>query len=365
MSFARTLEYASPPERANEPRLEDRLALVELKFVQRIVQAMPLPVLPPQARAAERIAEALVAKAFKDWFAPQRSAFIEAWTTDGRLIDASVEQSYGMFLEKIALRKGKHVATDHDAWGAAQDHLDQVLDAGAELFRCVMLQQEGWITQYRQLAEGNGIRGGRRQDYLRLANVARGFLGVRQATAHEREELRYAGLDSVGGAIIPEEARSRFVRGYRVEDLTSSFEIGRSYRQAYEEEVRRCIAEQEERSVLRELVREVLRSVGHDALIGPHIADNVRRYAQFCLRLEEAVRAAQLARQEATTVEARRQADARLEEVQRQRSGAKESLTKARILLRIYDEAKRRSLLRPDEEDRALRLTDLAKRLES
>lgn len=358
------MSFAYDLERVSKPRLEDRLLLVETIFVQRVVEGMPFPAPPRSARDAEKVVIDMVAKAFKDWFAPQRAVFIDAWTKQERPLAPSVEEFYGVFLEKVALRKGKYVATEEDVWDAPHDRLDQVLDAGAETFRCALQQQEGWIAQYRQLSGDTTDGRNRRQDYLRLANLARGFLGIRQTTERERTELMYAGLQSKEGAIIPEEALSKRITGHGAEGLLSAFEIGQNYRYVYEDEVQRLVMEGEARQAFARVVQETLRIFEPNVLIGPHIADNVRRYANFSIQLEEELRNAQLTRAEAASVDACKAADARLEEIQRRRSGAKESLAKARILLRVYEEAKRLSLVKPEEEGRVIRLTEIAKRLE-
>lgn len=365
MSFVYDVKRAHPPERMNESLLEQRLLSAESKFVQRIVEGMPFPTPPRHARAAEKVAMEMVEGAFRDWFAPFRRVFIDTWTKQGRALAPSIEQSYGTFLEKIALRKGKRVAEEEDLWEPSQKHLDHLLDAGAEAFRCAVQQQDGWVTSYRLLEFEDGDVRSKRREYLRVINVARGFLGVQQVPIHERRELGRAGLGVVRGAIVPQEAGSSRAPERRADGLVSAFETGQRYRQAYEHEVRRYLAEREERMVLAQTVQEVLRTFERDAFLGPDIAETVRRHAHLIIRLEEELRTAQLAREHATTVEARKKADARVEEIQRQRSGTKDSLVKARILLRVYEEAKRLSLVQPEEEARVIRLTDIAKRLES
>lgn len=365
MSFARDLERASSFERTSEPLLEDRLESLESAFVRRIAEGMPLPALSRQARSAEAVVEDVVANAFKDWFAPQRSALMKAWSASSeRSLPASIEQAYEAFLEKIALRKGGRVSDKEDVWDVSQERLDQILEMGAEAFRCVMQQQDGWIAFYTLLHTGEATNRRWRQVYLRIANIARGFLGVREAAPHERRELGHAGLQSVRSVVIPHAQGAAAGVHYQLREGVSDYELGRDYRRLYEAEARRLTEEGEERRAFGEQVRDALRSFEQGTLLGAHLVDNVRRFAEFIIRLEQEFREAHHALERVTTADARKAAHEKIEQIERQRSGARDALAKARTLLRIYDEAKRLTIIQPEEWSRAVRLTDVAKRLE-
>lgn len=363
MPFVERLMREPQPKSESEPRPEDRLLSIEKKFAQRVVEGMPFSAPPPRAAAAQRVVVQMVARAFQRWFVPQRAAVIEAWAPHGASFDPSIEESYGMFLEKVALRRGKHVPIEADRWGTGEDHLDEVLDVGAELFRCAMQQQEGWISQYGELSHSEEHGRKRQQEYLYVVNLARGFLGVRQLAPHERQELLHVGLQSKGGSIFPDTPALGHAHHQSMDESESAFEIGKHYREAYEAEVRRCLLEDEERRAFAKVVDEAIQVFGRDALIGPPLIERVRRSAWLVIELERRLQELCSTQKDGRRKEIEMEEDPVFIDARLRHARAVEAMGRARVLLQIFETAKQLSLIDVEDAHEVILLGDIAYRL--
>lgn len=344
-------------ERVVEPSLEDRLLLMEERFLRRIVHGMPLPKTGVHPREANEVALGLVAEVFARWFAPQRALFLRAWAhheDSGALI----EGVYRDFLETIGLRHGARISSGEDSWEA----LDGEIEAAAEAFRCVMQQQDGWIEQYAVLPTRGEDGRYERRAYLQVANTARGFLRVRGARAEERLRLATVGLEELGGCVVPR-GRDHGVYDPVREECLAAYKMGQDARATYEESLQVAAIQGADRRAFGEVLNSALRQYEGTALLGPHLFPSVRRCAEFVVELETRRQALLQEHAQATTVDERKSADERLEMLERKRVDAREALMKARTLLRLFQEAVRLGLILPEEQEKTVQLKQLVTRL--
>ncbi len=344
-------------ERVVEPSLEDRLSLMEERFLRRVADGMPLPQTGIQAREANEVALGLVSDAFAGWFAPQRALFLRAWVhheDSGELI----EGVYRDFLETIGLRRGARVSSGDDTWEA----LDGQIETAAEAFRCAMQQQDGWIEQYGVLPTRGEDGRYERRAYLQVANMARGFLGVRGTRTEERSRLANVDLEDANGCVLPR-GRDRGVYDLVREECLSAYQAGQDSRVMYEERLQAAAVQGADRRAFGEVLHSALQQLEGTTLLGPHLFPSVRRCAEFVVELETRRQALLQEQAQATTVDERKSADERLEMLERKRADAREALGKARTLLRLFQEAVRLDLILPEERGKMVQLKQLATRL--
>lgn len=319
----------------------ERLLFAEKAFLRRVIEGMPLAHHGQPSHDADRIIQTMMADEFERWFAPEREKCARAWDHDGRGLAPAVEQAYQMFLEKIGLRRGDLVAEDEgDSWAAPQRALDQEVEIAAEAFRCAVQQRQGWIDVYEALLMEGGPE--RCLEYLRVANFARGFLLIREAGKHERSTLAGNGLEDRGGAVLVREQRwaGRAVSSANLSCL-ASYQRGLDIRQAYDSRVEISASEWRNRRAFAEILQTTIKTFGETVLLGPHLADNVKKHAQNLVKAEQEYLMAATSLEKATSAEEKKNKEQELVTLERRRAGAREALSKSRALLRVYDEAVR------------------------